>query len=263
MLSRQGVVGYSIGGLGYRESLKDRALILQSLVSRLDGALPRVLPLGVGSMVEVLEAISAGVDVVELKYPFEMANRGFALVFDVRMPPVVDLPGRETSILGETYPSPVEVETTKEWFLNLNEARYAEEFVPIEEGGNPGGDPRPEDGTSTEGGETHAGGEAHHRGVLLREAYTRGYLHHLLGLKELVAFIALSRHNLRKYWDFFAEIRAHIERGTLSVYTEWFYATHALRVSDLGSCSDLPFLDLCKGPKEAGEPKPKRARTEE
>lgn len=72
------------------------------------------------------------------------------------------------------------------WYLDLTDPSYKHDFSPI-------------DGV-------HSWPE--------EQAYTRAYLHHLLGLQELLAYIALVRHNLRKYNLFFQELRSQmIQQG--------------------------------------------------
>merc|ERR1719447_1325628 len=55
--------------------------------------------------------------------------------------------------------------------------------------------------------------------------YSRAYVHHLLEVRELLATMLLTQHNMQKYKLFFESIRKHIERGTLRRFAAWFLQT--------------------------------------
>ncbi|CAD7975029.1 unnamed protein product [Amoebophrya sp. A25] len=240
--------GFAIGGLGLGESFSDRMRVVDTVVKSLpdyiisatfqkqkngggeeksagngDGEVrsladqveqtqqtalhllqPRFLQLGAcGDVIDVLE-MADKIDVFELSFPFHAANHGVALTFDVSMDDVVTAEAMSmTSSSAETTTSSV-----KPWCVDLNEKQMADEFTPI--------DPN---------------GEHTHKNV--EEHYTRAYLHHLLGLQELVAYIWLTRHNLRKYRALFAEIRKHLRAGTFLEYRLWFYTRHGIDVGEV------------------------------
>merc|ERR1712187_333060 len=80
------VAGFWIGGLGYDESLSSRSKILEVVTSALPPALPRFLPLNVGTPIEVIQAVLLGIDVFELTYPTQLAMQGIGLTFSWEMP---------------------------------------------------------------------------------------------------------------------------------------------------------------------------------
>eukprot|EP00397_Hematodinium_sp_SG-2012_P050118 GEMP01058099.1.p1 GENE.GEMP01058099.1~~GEMP01058099.1.p1 ORF type:complete len:395 (+),score=77.56 GEMP01058099.1:31-1185(+) len=103
------VHGFNLGGFGYEESLEDRNKLLRCTIDELPRSKPRFLPLKNGSPLEVLDAISLGIDMVELEFPFALASEGKALVFP--MEPA------EGSL-----------------FLDLRIDTFTEQFSPIEKG---------------------------------------------------------------------------------------------------------------------------------
>lgn len=200
------ISGVWVGGLGYKERLTDRVRILRAVSRALPAALPRFLPLCCGNPIEVLQAILLGIDVLEVPYPTQAAAEGVALTFQCKMPEegptdaeteeallAVLLQAAEPAV-GELPSKPPEAVLQ----MRLRDAAWREDFSPICEG-----TPVPQ--------------------------YSRAYICHLLEVRELLAVMILTQHNLHRYGALFEEIRAHVRRGTLRRYAAWFLATRRAR----------------------------------
>jgi queuine tRNA-ribosyltransferase len=58
-------------------------------------------------------------------------------------------------------------------------------------------------------------------------SYSRAYLHHLFGAREILGYTLLSQHNLRYYQDLMRGIRAAIEAGGYAGFADEFLETNA------------------------------------
>ena len=70
-----GFDGYAIGGLSVGETRAERELILERLLPRMPGDAPRYL-MGVGTPEDIVEAVSAGVDMFDCVLPTRNARNG-------------------------------------------------------------------------------------------------------------------------------------------------------------------------------------------
>ena len=131
------------------------------MISVVNEELPKDKPrylMGVGTPQNILEAIDRGVD-----------------MFDCVMP---TRNGRNAMLF------------TREGVMNMRNAKWANDFSPIDEGGP----------------------------TFVDETYSRAYLHHLFKAKELLALQIASIHNLGFYLWLVREARRHILEDT---FTEW------------------------------------------
>lgn len=80
MAAQPGVSGYVVAGLGTGESPALRQQIVESVVAALPPAAPRLLS-GVGTPEEVLEAVSQGIDLLDMGYLADATGGGYALCF--------------------------------------------------------------------------------------------------------------------------------------------------------------------------------------
>ncbi len=151
--------GNAIGGLAVGEP----AEVMYEMIELVNGILPKDRPrylMGVGTPVNILEAISLGVD-----------------MFDCVMP---TRNGRNAMLF------------TSEGTLNMRNAKWANDFSPI--------DPN---GTS-----------------YVDTTYTRAYLHHLYKAQELLALQIGSIHNLAFYLWLVREARRHIVEGDFRTWKD-------------------------------------------
>ena len=151
--------GNAIGGLAVGEP----AEVMYEMIELVNGILPKDRPrylMGVGTPVNILEAISLGVD-----------------MFDCVMP---SRNGRNAMLF------------TSEGTLNMRNAKWADDFSPI--------DPN---GTS-----------------YVDRTYTRAYLHHLYKSQELLALQIGSLHNLAFYLWLVREARKHILAGDFRTWKD-------------------------------------------
>ena len=153
--------GYAIGGLAVREAADERNETIAFTTALLPTEKPRYL-MGVGTPVDILDAVQRGVDMFDCVLPTRNARN--AQVF------------------------------TSEGVLNLRNARFAEDFGPI--------DPNcacP---------------------VCLR--HTRAYVKHLFKANEILGPRLTTYHNLYFYHQLMADIRNAIRAGTFLAFRESF-----------------------------------------
>ncbi|MBR4297004.1 MAG: tRNA guanosine(34) transglycosylase Tgt [Bacteroidaceae bacterium] len=149
--------GYAIGGLAVGEPAEQMYEMIEVVNEELPTDRPRYL-MGVGTPINILEAIERGVD-----------------MFDCVMP---TRNGRNACLF------------TSEGILNMRNAKWADDFSPIDPMG-------------------HSFVDTH---------YTKAYLHHLYKAKELLALQIGSIHNLAFYLWLVKEARKHILDGTFVVW---------------------------------------------
>lgn len=141
--------GYAIGGLAVGEPAEMMYEMIEVVNDILPVHRPRYL-MGVGTPVNILEAIERGVD-----------------MFDCVMP---TRNGRNAMLF------------TAEGIMNMRNAKWAEDFSPVDELGI----------------------------SFVDTQYTKAYLHHLFKAKELLAMQIASIHNLAFYLWLVREARRHI-----------------------------------------------------
>ena len=144
-----GAEGYAIGGLAVGEPAETMYEMIEVVNDILPKDRPRYL-MGVGTPVNILEGIARGVD-----------------MFDCVMP---TRNGRNAMLF------------TAEGVLNMRNAKWAEDFTPVDPQGT----------------------------CFVDTQYSRAYLHHLFKAKELLAMQIASIHNLAFYLWLVGEARRHI-----------------------------------------------------
>ncbi|OXB83352.1 UNVERIFIED_CONTAM: hypothetical protein H355_001789 [Colinus virginianus] len=162
--------------------------LISSVTAELPEDKPRIIH-GVGKPDEVLECIERGVDIFESFFPFQVTERGCALVFgyDYHSDPkaaevlkengVQDL-DRNGTEEGQGEVAKADPEMTP-FEIFLKEKRYYDDFRPLLEGCT----------------------------CYCCQKHTRAYLHHLLVSNELLAGVLLMMHNFQHYFSFFSAIR--------------------------------------------------------
>ena len=138
-----------------------------------------VVPLRPGSPAEVLQALVLGADVVDTRYPIDLAVAGRALV-ESDLDAKVDNAGDET---GGLFPEGDGETGDASWPQPLTESfrdeKYEKDFS------------------------------------VFRDGYSRAYVHHLLKRQEMLGTILLVRHNLSVFDCFMARCRDRIKDATL------------------------------------------------
>jgi queuine tRNA-ribosyltransferase len=149
--------GYAIGGLAVGESHAEMYYILEETIPYLPVDKPTYL-MGVGTPANILEAIERGVDFFDCVYPTRNGRH------------------------GHLY--------TNKGKLNLFNARYETDDLPIEEG----------------------------CACPACRRYSRAYIRHLLKAKEMLGMRLCVLHNLYYYNTMMAEARTAIEGGRFALY---------------------------------------------
>ena len=152
-----GADGYAIGGLAVGEPTEKMYEMLELVCPLLPDDRPRYL-MGVGTPANLLEGIARGVDMFDCVMPTRNGRNGMLFTWD--------------------------------GILNMRNAKWAEDFSPI--------DP---DGAS-----------------FVDRTYTKAYLHHLFIAGEMFAAMLASEHNLAFYLDLVRTARAHIEAGDFAAW---------------------------------------------
>jgi len=153
--------GYAIGGLSVGEERDELYRVLDSFIDLLPEDRPRYL-MGVGEPVDLVRAIGEGIDMFDCVMPTRNARNGSLF--------------------------------TKQGPINIRNARFIEDFTPIEE----------ECACAT------------------CQKFTKAYLRHLMQAQEILGLHLNSIHNLHFVLNLVRECREHIEEGTFENYKKEF-----------------------------------------
>ncbi|CAJ1082144.1 queuine tRNA-ribosyltransferase accessory subunit 2 isoform X2 [Xyrichtys novacula] len=185
--AKRPVAGFCLDGLQTGAIDQDlRTQLITALTKELPEDKPRLLQ-GVGRPDEVLACVEAGVDLFESFFPFQVTERGCALVFSFDISPdperaVLEL-DKERDTAGERQQNGdlnLDDQTQMTSFeISLKDKRYHDDFRPLVEG----------------------------CGCYCCKNHQRAYLHHLLVTNELLAGVLLMIHNTAHYHGFFGALR--------------------------------------------------------
>ncbi|XP_031469009.1 queuine tRNA-ribosyltransferase accessory subunit 2 isoform X2 [Phasianus colchicus] len=212
--AKRPVGGFLLDGFqGHAMAKETKLNLISSVTAELPEDKPRIIH-GVGKPDEVLECIERGVDIFESFFPFQVTERGCALVFgyDYHSDP-------KAAVLKQDGAQDLEKNGTEEdkeevvkadpemtpFEIFLKEKRYYDDFRPLLEGCT----------------------------CYCCQRHTRAYLHHLLVSNELLAGVLLMMHNFQHYFSFFSTIR------------------DALRDDKLDQLKKLIFSQALQGPENA------------
>jgi queuine tRNA-ribosyltransferase subunit QTRTD1 len=176
------VVGYAITGLGLRESDSFRNETLRAVNSQLPKTKFRYASGSVSTPVEILQAVESGIDIVDTTFVNQLTAVGMALVFDVGDGNSSNMAGTSTSISSNMS-------------LNLWQTEYVNDQRPLKPGCTC---------------------------YACSNGFTRGYIHHLLECRELLAEMLLEMHNTHHMMAFMKTIREKINDGQFSTYMQSF-----------------------------------------
>ena len=145
---------------------------------------------GLGSPLEVLEAVALGVDLIDSAYAHEMASQGYALdlptVIPSEQPAAPDGGTQDGGAQEDGNPSSAGGLPGK---LNLRSRTYRRDARPMVEGCT----------------------------CACCSAHTRAYIHHMLQCHELAGEVLLNVHNTHNFSQFLAAVRASIAQGASCV----------------------------------------------
>uniref|UniRef100_A0A8C9FC19 Queuine tRNA-ribosyltransferase accessory subunit 2 n=1 Tax=Pavo cristatus TaxID=9049 RepID=A0A8C9FC19_PAVCR len=213
--AKRPVGGFLLDGFqGHAMAKETKLNLISSVTAELPEDKPRIIH-GVGKPDEVLECIERGVDIFESFFPFQVTERGCALVFgyDYRSDPKAAAALKQNGAQGlekngteEDQEEVVKADPEMTPFeIFLKEKRYYDDFRPLLEGCT----------------------------CYCCQRHTRAYLHHLLVSNELLAGVLLMMHNFQHYFSFFSAIR------------------DALRDNKLDQLKKLIFSQALQGPENA------------
>jgi len=152
-----GFEGNAIGGLAVGEPAEMMYEITDYLIPYLPEDKPRYL-MGVGTPVNLLESWALGIDMTDCVMPTRNARHGLLFTWEGKM--------------------------------NLHNAKYKNDFAPIDE----------------------------NSALTYDRKFSRAYLRHLLNAQEILGYIITSVHNLYFYLELSRMARQHILNGT---FGEW------------------------------------------
>jgi queuine tRNA-ribosyltransferase len=156
-----GFDGYAIGGLSVGESKRDMRRIMRHAAERLPAQTPRYL-MGVGTPEDIVEAVTAGIDMFDCVLPTRNARNGWLF--------------------------------TRFGDIKIRNARYRD-------------DTRPLDGSCP---------------CTTCQNFSRGYLHHLQKVNEILGARLNTLHNLHYYQTLMRELRGAITERKLADYAVAF-----------------------------------------
>lgn len=182
------LAGICIGGLGTGESPQLREEVILQSIQEVPCDKARMV-LGIGSPLDILEAIFLGNDIFDPAfYLSSLTAGGYALCFPLSLKPTDVEPervanGKGVALLGGQG-------TRDDTKMNVWALEYKLDSRPLVSGCP----------------------------CLTCCSHTRAYVHHLLQTHEMSAQVLLEAHNLVHYLRFFAAIRSFIAQNKLSEY---------------------------------------------
>lgn len=184
---RRDVQAVLISGLDSCACDETRGRLIDVVVDEA-AAVPRLVS-GVGEPLQILDAVSRGIDGFVSTYPATLTKRGIALAFWVDAESADDSVERvhEREELGS--------------LLHVRELRFERDFQPLVRGCD----------------------------CFACKQYTRAYVHHLLNVREILGDVLLYLHNLHQYYRFFRVLRREIKAERFATFAQLFqdqYSEH-------------------------------------
>ncbi|NXN98064.1 QTRT2 ribosyltransferase, partial [Rhinopomastus cyanomelas] len=186
--AKRPVGGFVLDGFqGCAMAKETKLKLIASVTAELPEDKPRIIH-GMSKPDEVIECIERGVDIFESFFPFQVTERGCALVFSYDF-----LSDPEATVLNQNRTQDLEKNGAEEdqgeiakadpemtpFEISLKDKRYQDDFGPLLEGCT----------------------------CYCCQRHTRAYVHHLLITHELLAGVLLMMHNFQHYFSFFSAIR--------------------------------------------------------
>lgn len=214
----QVILGVAIGGLGYSEKSSVRAECIKAVVDHIPDDKLRLISLGTGSPIEILQAVYLGMDIIECPYVYRCSLSGIALSFDLdeflRQIEIINYSNEEkkdaerfllefdfsSSECGIEIDKDVEAKermVVKSFggakYIDLNDRRYSCDSEKLTENSP--------------------------------VFHSRAYIHHLINSGEILGFSLLFMHNYWQYQGLLLSIRKAIFDGRLEDFVTWFIYT--------------------------------------
>jgi hypothetical protein len=233
--------GFVLSGLGLGETRECRNRCISASLECLPSHLPRVL-VGPGDIVSVLDAVAAGVDVIDTDWPNALAAFGHALA--LRLPGDEEAAALAADRAGEggwgERPVANSLASSSTASLAAATAVPTSDDDPILGSGGPRWmvhsvvshpalalDRRPLvpgcQCPTCAGMWTHA---AHKE--MKRTGYSRAYIHHLWATNELLGQTLLAAHNAFRYRHFLGCVRDAVQAGTFESFRGELVRVHGL-----------------------------------
>lgn len=182
--AKRNLSGFSLSGFGLGETAEDRGSLLEAVMINIPDEKPRHIS-GLDMPEEVLQAVSAGIDLFDSTYPHTLTTGGLAMVFPLKMEE-----GFSRRFL-ENGNADIGSDFTK---INLRALSYRQDTSPILQGCE----------------------------CYTCMKHTKAYINHLLNTHEMLAQTLLEIHNTHHYLNFFGAIRDSIQGGYFTKFRTWF-----------------------------------------
>jgi queuine/archaeosine tRNA-ribosyltransferase len=232
ILKRRNISGYVIGGFkGKNITSSDEISMIQTTIQSLPSSSARMMSLA-GAPGEILHLVDCGVDLMQVDYPHSLVSLGLASTFSMDLTILqayaiakktissdaitsnsndvhTDMKEEDNVSCNSASLSSTSTSTTsnasipKHPFLNpfvidLRDVKFKEDSYPILPGCT----------------------------CYACSNYSRGYIHHLLNVKEMLGLVLLQLHNTHHYSEFFVNIRKHVHDNKFVDYKDSFMASY-------------------------------------
>ncbi|PNW77771.1 hypothetical protein CHLRE_10g451000v5 [Chlamydomonas reinhardtii] len=207
---RSDVAGYAICGLGTGEDPAQRPALIAASLEGLglapEAAAARVVFASgvVGGPDELLEAVAAGVDLMDCGFVAQVTTGGYALTFPLR-PPQGWQPGDAPSAAGAGAGGADVALGSDDTKMNLWSTAYRLDKGPLLPG----------------------------CGCFACARHSRAYVHHLLNAHEMLGEVLLEAHNTSHMNGFCQAIREAIAEGRFEQYRAWFRSLRSSPLVDM------------------------------
>eukprot|EP00917_Polyrhabdina_sp_WS-2016_P004363 GHVP01009946.1.p1 GENE.GHVP01009946.1~~GHVP01009946.1.p1 ORF type:complete len:382 (+),score=72.83 GHVP01009946.1:2476-3621(+) len=179
--------GFYLSGLGYGESIKELKSALQISVPLLPQKCLRMTSIE-GNPREILLSVLEGVDIFQIRYPLETADRGILLNFNCQFPNPMEDENLENL---ENFETLIHSNNNEILADNLADPKFRLDKTKV-------------------------------------KRFHKGYIHHLLKCNEMLGPLIIYENNLEVYCCFFEEIRKSIKHDYFRKYATWFLSSQTV-----------------------------------
>jgi queuine tRNA-ribosyltransferase subunit QTRTD1 len=185
--------GYVIQGLHMGESEADRVKIYQYIADTIADEIKEknVVLSSDGNPISVLQALSFGVNMFEVEYPFALAEKGCAIDFNTSDFDHQNIKEENNSnMIGDYSPKTI----------NLKDKVHKEKMEGLDPKCN----------------------------CYSCKNHTKAYIHHLLDCDEMTGYVLLTIHNVNAYGKFIRTLNENVEH--LGKFKHWFFENHCWKL---------------------------------